>query len=261
MPSRAVSIQNWKGGWNMFVRVFDKANSRYYKSLVYGLVNRGYFEQAIVIDPYANCFRSVRYLEREDPLPGYEVIQEERTGWITAAPQVLNEINLHRETVAVEDLSGYEDVLNHRKFLFALLINGSVPVDQAGIRLRRLSDAQDWNYIATQADADAFMELFTGFHDSCLNKLTYEENGQMRKVTAVFDNTGWYGVAELCFEGLIAMNLRPAQENFDRYLYGGTLLVKDECIFWADDALDGESLSYEGSYIKALNLKWRKIGS
>ena len=96
MPSRAVSIQNWKGGWNMFVRVFDKANSRYYKSLVYGLVNRGYFEQAIVIDPYANCFRSVRYLEREDPLPGYEVIQEERTGWITAAPQVLNQINLHR---------------------------------------------------------------------------------------------------------------------------------------------------------------------
>lgn len=244
----------------MFVRVFDKVNNRYYKSLVYGLVNRGFFEQAIVVNPDTNCFELVHYLERNDPVPGYEVIQPERKGWITSDTKELTEINLHRRTVAVDWLSGYEDVLHNRKFLLAILCKKTVPADQAGIELRGFEDEQDWNYILTQTDADAFMKQFAGFHDSVLNKLTYEEDDGIRKVTAVFDNTGWYGVAQLCFEGLVAMNLRPAQENFDRYIYGGTLLVKDECIFWADDALGDEGLSYEGSFIKALNLKWRKIG-
>lgn len=246
----------------MFVRVSDKTNNRYYKSLVYGLVNRGFFEQAIVINPYTKCFELVHYLEKTDPFPVpiYEVIQPERNGWITASSTDLIKINLHSKNLSVDYLSGFEDVLNNRNFLPSLLNKKYVHVAKAGVQIRGFEDGKEWNYIVTQTDADAFMKLFEGFHDSFLNKLVYEEDHQIRKVTAVFDNTCWYGVAELCFEGLVAMNLRPAQENFDRFIYGGTLLVKDECIFWADDALKEESLSYEGSYIKALNLKWRKIG-
>lgn len=213
-----------------------------------------------MINPYTNCFELVRYLEKDDPVPGYEMIRPERKDWIIAQGKVLSEINLRCKSVTVDCLSGYEDVINHRKFLSALLEQKSILVDQAEIKIRRFDDEQEWNYILTQADANAWMEQFAGFHDSVLNKLIYEEDDQIRKITAVFDNTGWYGVAELCFEGLVAMNLRPAQENFDRYLYGGTLLVKDECIFWADDVMQAEDLSYEGSFIKALNLKWRKIG-
>jgi hypothetical protein len=246
----------------MFVRVSDKIKNRYYKSLVYGLVNRGFFEQAIVINPYTKCFELVHYLEKADPFPVpiYEVIQPERTGWITASPADLIKMNLHSKNLSVDYLSGFEDILNNHSFLSALLDKKYVHADKAGARIRGFEDGEEWNYIITQADADAFMNLFEGFHDSFLNKLTYEEDHQTRKVTVIFDNTCWYGVAELCFEGLVAMNLRPAQENFDRFIYGGTLLVKDECIFWADDALKEENLSYEGSYIKALNLKWRKIG-
>lgn len=55
------------------------------------------------------------------------------------------------------------------------------------------------------------------------------------------------------------MNLRSAQENISREIYEGCLIVKEQCIFWADDALKKEDLTYAGSYIKALNLKWRKI--
>ena len=246
----------------MFVRVSDKANNRYYKSLVYGLLNRGFFEQAIVINPYTNCFELVHYLEKADPfpIPIYEVIQSEKSGWIIASTADLLKLNLRSKSLSVDYLSGFEDVINNNKFLSSLLDKKYVYVNNAKVQIRSFEDEQDWNYIVTQADADAFMRLFEGFHDSFLDKLTYEEDHQTRKVTAIFDNTCWYGVAELCFEGLVAMNLRPAQENFDRFIYGGTLLVKDECIFWADDTLEEENLSYEGSYIKALNLKWRKIG-
>ena len=40
----------------------------------------------------------------------------------------------------------------------------------------------------------------------------------------------------------------------------GTLLVAATGVFWADGNLEAEDLSYEGDYIKARKLKWRKIG-
>lgn len=32
----------------MFVRTIDKERNRYYKSMVYGLINTGYYEQAVL---------------------------------------------------------------------------------------------------------------------------------------------------------------------------------------------------------------------
>ena len=51
----------------MFVRVSDKINNRFYKSLVYGTVNQGYYEQAIVINPYTNRFELIgKYIAGND---------------------------------------------------------------------------------------------------------------------------------------------------------------------------------------------------
>lgn len=55
------------------------------------------------------------------------------------------------------------------------------------------------------------------------------------------------------------MNLRPPQELYFRQLFEGCLIVKDQCIYWANAYLKEEDLTYEGSYVKVLNLKWRKI--
>lgn len=57
----------------------------------------------------------------------------------------------------------------------------------------------------------------------------------------------------------IQMNLRPPQELYFRQLFEGCLIVKDQCIYWANAYLKEEDLTYEGSYVKVLNLKWRKI--
>jgi len=92
-----------------------------------------------------------------------------------------------------------------------------------------------------------------------LDKLIYEEDYGKTQLKVQSDNSSWHGVVELCFEGLIALNLRGLGENRTREIYAATLIVNDESVFWADDELENEDYNYKGTYIKALNLKWRKI--
>lgn len=68
----------------MFVRVFDKDKKRYYKSIVYGLVNIGYYEQAILYNPYTDCFELIDYLDKESKelRPLYECINSADEGWV-----------------------------------------------------------------------------------------------------------------------------------------------------------------------------------
>ncbi len=89
--------------------------------------------------------------------------------------------------------------------------------------------------------------MFLGFHDSVIKNIEISN----RQANVMFDNFGWYGVIEFCFEGLISVNLNPSQENYSNEIFGATLIVKDECIFWTEDTKESE--------IIALNLKWRKI--
>lgn len=50
-----------------------------------------------------------------------------------------------------------------------------VPLSETNISVKSNEDAEEWNYIRTQEDADEFMKLFVGFHDSTLDKIVYEE--------------------------------------------------------------------------------------
>ena len=104
------------------------------------------------------------------------------------------------------------------------------------------------------------MDLFAGFHDSTLESINYVEDSTGKKeVRAIFDNTGWFGIAELCFEGVQLLKIVPAGENYSREIFDATLFVNDSGIFWADDSLEMVDLSYEGSIIQSLCLKWRKL--
>lgn len=69
----------------------------------------------------------------------------------------------------------------------------------------------------------------------------------------------------MCFEGLITLHLTPTPEHCTNDFEAALLKVEDELILWAGDIEeldDGETIEnfdYEYDYIKALNLKWRKI--
>lgn len=68
------------------------------------------------------------------------------------------------------------------------------------------------------------METFCGFHDSVLRTLSYvsgnekDEEGclildNVRQVSMIFDSQ-WSNSIEIIFEGVLALNLRPASDNY-----------------------------------------------
>ena len=249
----------------MYARIYDKSNDRYYKSIVYGRINEGYYRKYIVLNPYGNCFEAVDYLDKSErktfPYPVLvEIIQTDTTDWICKENELLK-CNLKlKKKIEWGSLGGYKDICENVGFLTELSQKGSVPVDAFAISVRTLADEADWHYILTQKDADDFMDLFVGFHDATLEQLIVEETRGTSKASAVFDNSDWYGTVEICFEKVSAINLRPAKENYTNYISDAALIVKDEAVFWADDYMESEDLSYDGTYIKALSMKWRKIG-
>lgn len=250
----------------MYTRIYDKAQKKYYKSIVYCVFNYGYYRQYVVVNPYTGNFELVDYLDKSDDelKPLVEIIQDNHEEWISYQNAFLLKFKAYckknHKDMTIEFLWGYPDVCENYEFLSSILQNGFVPINKSRICIRELTDANEWIYINTQEDANEFMKLFAGFHDSTLDKLCYEEQYASTKVTATFDNSGWYGVVELCFEGVLAVNIRPAKENYSREIFEASMLVKDEIILWAEWYMEQEDLSFDGSYIKALSLKWRKIG-
>ncbi len=250
----------------MFVRVFDKKNNTYYKSMVYSTLGVGWFLQYLVLNPATDAFELVDYLDKsqENAKPLVETIQLESEDFkLYQGAELLKYKSFCKEKgieyTDVKQMRGYADVCENYAFLAELLRSRSVPVKDYNISLRQPKDAAEWNYVLTQEDADSFMEKFAGFHDSTLEKISYSENNETAQVNAVFDNTGWYGVAELCFEGVQMLKIMPAGSNCSREIFDASLIVENESVFWADSYMEKADLSYEGSIIQALSLKWRRI--
>ena len=220
----------------MFVRVFDKEKNVYYKSIVYASVGIGWFLQYIVLNPHTHSFELVDYLDKQyqPAKPLVEIIQAD-----------------HAEFIVYEG--------SHMLKYKVKRILTEAMADAYKISVRNLSDTAEWNYIHTQADADSFMKMFAGFHDSTLEKINYFESNSSTKVNAIFDNSGWFGTVELCSEGIQIMKIMPATENFSREISEASLIVENESVFWADAYMEKANDLYEGSIIRALNLKWKKL--
>ena len=250
----------------MFVRVFDKEKNTYYKSMVYATVGIGWFLQYIVLNPHVRSFELVEYLDKQyqPAKPLVEIIQADHTEFIVYEGSQMLKYKQFCKTngqrfVDVKRMMGYRDVLENHAFVADILTNHSVPIDAYEISPRNLSDTAEWNYILTQADADDFMKKFVGFHDSTLGKISYSESNSSTMVNAVFDNSGWFGIVELCFEGVQMLKIMPATENYSREIFEASLIVENESVFWADAYMEKPNYSYDGSIIRALNLKWRKL--
>lgn len=193
----------------MFVRVFDKKQNIYYKSMVYATVGIGWFLQYIVLNPHTHSFELVDYLDKQyEPAKALvEIIQPDHKEFVVySGAQMLKYKHYCKingcKFVDVKQMMGYPEILENNGFLAEILTNHSVPFGVYSIPEKNLGDTAEWNYVLTQADADEFMKLFVGFHDSTLEKIDYSESNSSAVVNAIFDNSGWYGIVELCFEGV-----------------------------------------------------------
>ena len=132
-----------------------------------------------------------------------------------------------------------------------------------------------WNVIQTQKDADNLINVFGGFHDGCIKEMKYisgefvAENLSMmpnnikRELSIIFQRQCEKPCAiEVIFSKLIRMNLSPRDEQYDGIIYGASILVNEEFIFWVDDDLKVENISDifeqdDFTWIKAKEMKWR----
>ena len=250
----------------MFVRVFDKQQNKYYKSMVYATVGFGWYLQYIVLNPHTLSFELVEYLDKQQKpaKPLVEIIQPDHEEFVVYHGAHMLKYKHYCKTngyefVDIKQMMGYPEILENNAFLAEILRNHSVPVGAYQISQKTLCDTTEWNYILTQADADDFMKKFVGFHDSTLEKIGYYESNSCAVANAIFDNSIWYGIVELCFEGVQMLKIMPAAENYSREIFEASLFVENESVFWADSYMEKPNDSYTGSMIRALSLKWRKI--
>jgi len=253
----------------MLVRVYDKEKNRYYRSIVYAVLGTGVFEKMIVLEPNESEFRLIDVFDKTDK-HNYKrlcmTINPDTSSFATREKAYILKIKKHLNIgnrALVENMEffmGYEDVLENAELIASLLCGKTITASETDIKPRESEDGGIWNYIQTQKDADVFMELFAGFHDAYIRKITYEESAypNIATVYAVFESC-WYGTAELCFEAVSELHLHSPGELYTSEIYDATLLVNEERVFWADDYMEEENTDRCSSYIKALSLKWRTI--
>ena len=107
----------------------------------------------------------------------------------------------------------------------------------------------EWKEIRTKGDAEALMEVFGDFHDSCIReahlftdhwvspdlsmscssnldtKIRFLIQRQFKNPSAI----------ELFFDEVTCFHLVPTPENYDSIIFSAALLVQDGGIFWSPE--------------------------
>jgi len=136
-------------------------------------------------------------------------------------------------------------------------------------------DEVDWTEIRTQADAEALMDLFGGFHDGCIreahlwtdhwvaadlsmscpghldNRICFLVQHQFRNPAAI----------ELLFEEVTRFNLVPAPEDCDSVIYEATLLIREGVIYWSPESgwSPDSPRRDRHTWVSARKLRWRAV--
>ena len=127
-----------------------------------------------------------------------------------------------------------------------------------------------WNKLETNEDISNLMEMFGGFHDSCIKELKYlsgafvapdlsmQPINKQRTVKIIFQRQYENPTTiEMEFSGLVKLNLAPLDEQYTCELFGAACILKDGCIYWYDDGNCSTEQEYDGTWICAKEAKWR----
>lgn len=259
----------------MYVQVFDKKTERYYKSIVYALFKcRAMLplgvpaelsdeELAVLYNPIENCFELVPQLDISWKLVAgiptmehnlnYTVIQSTQIGWKALPEAILAQYTEAR----VVSVVGFSDIIDQPAIIGRFLTEKQIHAQELGIRIRKPEDSEEWTYILTQQDANDLMSVYNNFHEAVIDKIHYMENDTRDFIATVVLSMAEGKTLELCFEGVIALNLRT-QIQWQREMAFASIHVGNRLITWIVDE-STQCLPKENTGIQALNLKWKAI--
>lgn len=248
----------------MYVQVHDTNAKGQFRSVVYAILEKkemtGPIVQvevwAVVLDPREDCFAVIPWRTPGLPLgekgSNYTVIQPDRSGWEVCSEEQLSALSEFKLVSA----AGYADVVGDPVWLSRLLQNGKLPREGSGVRVRAPEDSGSWNYVLSQEDAEALLSRSNHFHDSQIRQILYRETDERSFLAVVQLDTRALGEMELCFEGVIGMNLRT-QIHWQREMMSADLTVTDSLVSWVVDSTVAE-MHPQSTWIQALSLKWRE---
>ncbi|MCL2168566.1 MAG: hypothetical protein FWB74_00910 [Defluviitaleaceae bacterium] len=268
----------------MLARVFDSSTNTYFKSKVYAKINGGWYEQQLVLVPDANgaYFKLFDFLDKSNPekaIPLINLITSNSDGenWefrrSGSVDKHLEDFEgLLESDIRFFEFHGYPWVFEDKAMILELLKGGMVALK--GSRFEdKISDYKldGWNYVEMQQDIDFIMEQTCSFHDSILVAINYISGGYVDESGGMYctDNTGqvtmifhsqWCQPIEMVFEGVTALNLRPASDNYSADIFEASLFVENASLFFCDTGLDKIDPSYEGTWIMAYGMRWRFNG-
>lgn len=165
---------------------------------------------------------------------------------------------------------GYAFVFEQKDLLIELFTGNKVTFEEMIANNKRIcTKLTGWDYVESEEDIHNIMKTFCGFHDSVLRTLNYISGSRkvkremivtddIRQVSMIFDSD-WSDSIEIVFEGVLALNLRPAKDNYTSELFSATILLKDKTILFYDDEVNSEQKDFEGAWINALGMRWKLL--
>lgn len=264
----------------MRVRVYDKQSGICFQSEVYAIINTGYYEKYLVSVPFGNggYMKLFDYLDKSDqnlPVLVNLVTPQGPEGWIyKQTGKVDRQFEEYRHVLGPSILffeyRGFPWLWEDTDTLGALLRGESVLIRGSLFENRLYSDTAlpGWNYVMTQEDADAFQRSVCGFHDAVIRGLDYVSGAYVNADKSMYPLADVRSVSiliqsqqcrdfEMIFEGVTALNLRPAADKYTADIYDASLFVRDASVFFSDSCLEKPDTSYEGTWITAYGLRWR----
>ena len=258
----------------MYVQAFDKFTERYYKSVVYAIIRRKSApvlnipealchdeELAVLFNPITNCiellpqFEDARKLVAGVPTRvsklNYTIIQPDRAEWKALDKNQTEQYTNER----VVSVVGYPEIIEQHAIIRRLFADRRIDIRETNIRIRIPEDSDEWTYVLTQEDADKLTASHNNFHDAVIDQIHYTETDSRAFMATVTVLTGDKKTLCLCFEGVIALNLRT-QIEWQREMAFASLNVDNRSITWVVDE-SAQCLPDENTGIRALSLKWR----
>lgn len=261
----------------MIARVFDACQNKYYISEVYGIVNCG--GDLYIVDGFEDDREMLRLVPHTDfsTQPPYQMLiegiseNEPPFSWVYIERENMQEFNARSN--GCEDMHyfrGYQFIWAQQECLAQLIREGSI-LKKDLVPQKITSKLDGWNYIETQEDITALMEFMVGFHDSVMRELHYISGDYTlpdggicyteacgKNLQVIFDSE-WSGSIELVFEAPRVLHLRFPGENYLAEIYDASVFVKDCKVYFYDSYMNEIPDSYEGTFIQAMGMRWRKI--
>lgn len=261
----------------MKVRVYDTEIKRFILSEVYAIVNAGYYGRYLLVVPRenGNYLKFFDYIDQLNPSPhnnvNIAIAISGTNNWVgkegEALLKVKNALGSKQHIVKFDYFYGCPEIFDRSEVLAELLCGNVVNVEK--INLPQADTFKGWNYIDKDIDIEKLMGMAASFHDAVLNGLNYISESYTGEIGFQIKNGSkgiimhfsscWCNDIELVFEGIIALNLRPSEENYSGEIYSATLkILEDKTIFFCDDDIsERDAEKSDCTWIKAFSLRWR----